>query len=470
MAKDAEHKSLVYRTVRAIFRFALFIFFQKIDIRRSKNIPDRGPVVFVANHPNSIMDAFVLGFGTQRKVHYIAHAGLFRQPLFRWFLRNMGVIPVYRQVDDPDKMEQNERMFDACTDVLSRGGAIGIFPEGVSDMERRLKKIKTGAARIVLGAEAAHQFNLGTRLIPVGIHFFSRSRFRSWVLLNFGEAIDLKPFIARYQQDAFAAVNELTDTVRREMEALTVHIEDDELDLFIRDVEQLYRDELRTVRKERGSSKEKAFREKFIISKAIADGVQYFHRHQPELVEQMKEQVAAYKRKLQRLQLHDAMLRDTASQRGLWKQVATAYGQAALGFLPAAYGVLNNFLPYRIAERIARRFIDERTKILTALLFGGGLAFVFFYAIQTTLVGYFAGLTWALIYLLSLPLTGFYALTFIKMIRQHKKKISFSFYIFTNRHLLNRMRRQRRQLIMQFDTIRDEYLKRTAESDVDAAQ
>ncbi|RME01378.1 MAG: hypothetical protein D6814_01640, partial [Calditrichaeota bacterium] len=188
MAKG-EKRPVLYRMTRAVIKIALNIFFQKLDIRHGDVIPDQGPVVFVANHPNSIMDALVLGAMTRRKVNYIAHAGLFKNPIFRRFLRACGVIPVYRRQDDPDKMDQNVKMFQECTLALSRGEAIGIFPEGTSDVVRKVKTIKTGAARIVLESEAEHNYQLGIKLIPVGLHFYSISHFRSRVLANFGEPI-----------------------------------------------------------------------------------------------------------------------------------------------------------------------------------------------------------------------------------------------------------------------------------------
>ena len=41
------------------------------------------------------------------------------------------------------------------SDALARGEAIVIFPEGVSQPEPTLKTLRTGAARLLLDAEAA---------------------------------------------------------------------------------------------------------------------------------------------------------------------------------------------------------------------------------------------------------------------------------------------------------------------------
>lgn len=460
MSHQKEHRPLLYRLTRAVIRAALDIFFEKIDVRHKEIVPDHGPVVFIANHPNSIMDAFVLGVVTKRKVNYIAHAGLFKNPIKRWFLRSSGVIPVYRQQDDPAKMEQNVKMFEECRFTLERGESIGVFPEGTSDTIRKVKKIKTGTARIVLEAEAANDYRLGLKLIPIGLHFYSMSHFRSRVMVNFGEPIDLEPFFEAYRTRGFEGVRELTAEIQKKLQELTVNVRNEELDDFVRDVELIYRDELKTIRERSKKAANKSYREEFIISKAIAECIQYYHDNDPDRLAEYQAKIRAYKRKLERLHLRDHMLRDSVTVKKIWTQTAKAFARAALGFVPAVYGIINNYVPYRIAESFARRFSFERTKVLTALMMGGGMAFLFFYALQTAVVTHYAGSGWGFAYLLSLPIFGFYALGYVNRMRKQRKRISLSFFLFTNRPLIARMRRQRRSLILQLNEIRDEYLQR----------
>jgi 1-acyl-sn-glycerol-3-phosphate acyltransferase len=126
----------LYRLTRGAIKIGLGIFFQRLDVQHGERVPERGPALFVANHPNSIMDALVLGAVVPRKLNYIAHARLFRPGLINRFLRSCGVIPIYRRQDDPDKMEQNVNAFQSCYETLEAGETIGIFPEGTSDMLR----------------------------------------------------------------------------------------------------------------------------------------------------------------------------------------------------------------------------------------------------------------------------------------------------------------------------------------------
>jgi 1-acyl-sn-glycerol-3-phosphate acyltransferase len=78
--------------VRVIGRFWIWFFFQPM-----------GPVLLCINHPNNLIDSLLGWSVVPRKVHYLATAALFRNPLVARFLLALGVIPVYRKADDPAK-------------------------------------------------------------------------------------------------------------------------------------------------------------------------------------------------------------------------------------------------------------------------------------------------------------------------------------------------------------------------------
>lgn len=450
--------TILYVFLKNLIKIAMAIFFQKIEIRHGENVPERGPVVFVANHPDSTMDAFVMCSLTGRKVNFIAHAGLFANKLKAWLLRNCGVMPVYRHSGRSDKIDRNIEAFQECYEVLERGEIIGIFPEGISAMPRQVKKIKTGAARIVLESEKRNNYTLGVKLLPIGLYFFSRSRFRSKVLVNVGRAIDLRPYYSLNEKDNFKAVNQLTAHIQSSLEYLTVNVRHAELDRFVKDIENIYRDELMSQIPINQRSSKKTVAE-FVITQKIADCVEYYHKHDPQRVRDMEEKIYAYKRKLKRLHLKDAMIREKTSLKLLFKAEIKGIVIAIIGFPLAAYGVINNYFPYRISEYIAKKFIDERTKILTALFLGGGSTFILFYGVQVLLVWYLEGTFWAILYFLTLPSSGFFALAYIKNIRKIQERISFSFFIFTNRHLIGKIRRARNVLISEMNAHKEEYME-----------
>ena len=129
----------------------------------------RGPVLVIANHPNSLMDALVILKVAGRRVRPLAKAPLFDQALIGHVLKGLHALPVYRQQDYPGETERNEDTFRAAIEALGLGEAVLIFPEGVSHSEPRLAPLKTGAARIALRAEQAADWKLGLKVVPVGL-------------------------------------------------------------------------------------------------------------------------------------------------------------------------------------------------------------------------------------------------------------------------------------------------------------
>ena len=123
---------MLYRLGRGALRLALGFYFARIQRFHPERVPPAGPLLFTSNHPNSLTDAFVVGASVPRKVHFVATVQLFRWTPFRWVLTRCGVIPINRGKDDPKAMRTVFDTFEACFEVLERGEAIGIFPEGIT--------------------------------------------------------------------------------------------------------------------------------------------------------------------------------------------------------------------------------------------------------------------------------------------------------------------------------------------------
>ena len=203
--------------MRLVVRFWLWFCFKPVDVRHPERVPADGPVLLCINHPNNLIDSLVVAAALRRKVHFLAAAAMFRNPLVARFLRACGAIPVYRKEDDPDKMDPNAKAFAACFQALEGGRLIAMYPEGTTHAEARVQRIKSGAARIALGHEAARPGELS--LIPVGLTFEARKSFLGRVLVSFGEPIPVAPYLEAHRQDPCKAVDALTRAIQRGMEA-----------------------------------------------------------------------------------------------------------------------------------------------------------------------------------------------------------------------------------------------------------
>lgn len=152
-----------------------------------ERVPATGPVLLVANHPNSLLDPALVVAAAGRPVRFLAKAPLFTDPRVGWLVRAVGSIPVYRRVDDPSAVGRNHEMFRAVHAALADGSAVGIFPEGTSHNEPSLAPLKTGAARIALGA--APVIGGAFPIVPVGLCYRNKDRFRSEALVLVGKPV-----------------------------------------------------------------------------------------------------------------------------------------------------------------------------------------------------------------------------------------------------------------------------------------
>ncbi|HEV2149428.1 MAG TPA: lysophospholipid acyltransferase family protein, partial [Longimicrobiaceae bacterium] len=187
-----------------------------------ERVPPRGPVLLVANHPNSLLDPAAVAAAAGRPVRFLAKAPLFGDRGVGWLVRGAGAIPVYRAQDDPAKMGANTDTFRAAHAALAEGDAVGIFPEGLSHSEPSLAPLKTGAARIALGA--AERTGGSFPIVPVGLVFRRKERFRSEALLVVGEPVAWDDLAGAGGGEA-AAVRELTRRIDEALRDVTVNLE-----------------------------------------------------------------------------------------------------------------------------------------------------------------------------------------------------------------------------------------------------
>lgn len=176
------------RVILGLLRGLLRVFFRRIEVVGLEHVPETGAALFAPNHPNSLLDPLVLFASVSRPVATLAAEPLFRKPVLGSVIRSIGAIPVYRREDAADRT-RNRDTFQAARAHLARGGAIAIFPEGVSHDDPSLRPIRTGAARIALGVPGG----ITVTLIPTGLFYTDRARFRSSVLVRFGRPIIVAP-------------------------------------------------------------------------------------------------------------------------------------------------------------------------------------------------------------------------------------------------------------------------------------
>src|SRR3954468_22748962 len=206
---------MLSRIVRLLILGLIQLFYPRIEARGEEHLPE-GPTLFMLNHPNGLLDPLVLMQALGRHVSFLAKSTFFVNPIGRVLMQAFGALPVYRQRDvgkpggpPAGATDANEATFAGCRALLRTGKPIALFPEGTTHSNTMMLPLRTGAARIALSAEAEANWQLGLRVVPVGLWYQNKSRFRSSALVVIGKPFSLADFAATYQNDNNAAVDAL---------------------------------------------------------------------------------------------------------------------------------------------------------------------------------------------------------------------------------------------------------------------
>lgn len=447
-----------YTVVRSVARFWLWFFFRDVAVVRAILVPASGPVLLCINHPNNMIDSLLVAGVLPRKVHYLATAALFRNPLMARFLAACGAIPVYRKQDDPDKMDRNADTFAACFRALEQGRLVGIYPEGTTHSESRVQRIKTGAARIALDYQASGR-GAPLTLIPVGITFEARKAFRGHVRLSFGEPIALAPYAPVYRDEPAKAVEALTTAIQWGMEAEILHMARPERQDLVRAVEEIYRSDLiRELQEERGLGTRQI--DPLRLSRAIADAAAHFEERDPERVARMWAAVLKYRAMLAAYHVRDQAVRARAqrlpARARLWHS-----GEVSIGLPFFAYGLVVNGLPYLLPRWLARRTARKETDYATTRLLASIVAFPLFWAIEIWIVWRLLGPAWALGFALSLPASGLLAYRYLGGMGRLRNQLRFGLLSLTHRQSATRLLAERQALVAELERAKDDYLAAT---------
>jgi glycerol-3-phosphate O-acyltransferase/dihydroxyacetone phosphate acyltransferase len=339
----------VYSVVQSVVSFALRCFYR---IERSGPPLPEGPLLLVGNHPNALIDPGLMIAVSSRPLTFLAKEPIFRMPGLGALVRALGALPVVRAQDDAARMRENLESLGAAARGLAEGRAIALFPEGRSHSEPSLGPLKTGAARLAL------QAGVGVHIVPLGLTYAQKGRFRSRVRVEFGPALDVQPAAPEPER-----VRALTDRIAAALRALTLELAAWEDLRLIEAADALY--VLATDAPARDAERKRLF----------ARGLALVRAEQPERAAQLAGEVLAFQRRL-------ALSRADATDLGIRYRpgnvirfVLRNLVALVVGLPLAAAGVVLFAIPVlvtRLALRIAGTEPDmvATVKLLAALVLG----------------------------------------------------------------------------------------------------
>ncbi|MFP4214204.1 MAG: 1-acyl-sn-glycerol-3-phosphate acyltransferase [Desulfohalobiaceae bacterium] len=475
----------LYSILRNIMRIAAHLYFVDIQSTGKEHVPGKGPLILAANHPGSILDAVLLSAQVPRRISYLAKSELFRYPFLSTLFNRLGVIPIYRPSQMVDHSQRNVQAFQKVYQVLLEQGCIGIFPEGRNSPHRQVAELRSGTARMALGAEAENNSQLGVGIVPVGLSFESRELLLSSVLLSFAPPIWVADYAGLYQQDPEQAVRALTRDLQQSLRQQALHVEDLRLGQLVADLSAILLPEpaLQNSAPEAEQAEKRAdqaarshWQRLTSWFRPVARKKQDLHlalrtrqstsqvlaqasARQPEAIEALRRDVERYKDHLAQARLREDLSQQCQHpvQERLIRLRMTLY---ALLMAPLALlGFVHNILPYLLTLGTARIFKEEAIRGFAYFALG-----IFFFSLCYLLyLGLFwqyvtSSLPWCFVYLAALPCTGFACLRYRRTIMRYRDQILVRTFFQSKEHVRSRLQQERQRIISSFQELRKQHL------------
>lgn len=355
--------------------------------------PAEGPVLFVGNHPNSLVDPGFVAAAAGRPVRFLAKAPLFTDRTIGWLIRASGSIPVYRKQDDPALMGRNRSLFEAVHQALEQDSAVGIFPEGLSHSEPSMAELRTGAARISLGAAGrmGHDFPI----VPVGMILREKERFRSEAYALVGEPVNWDD-LRSCGEDDVDAVRELTRRIDAALREVTLNVENWEDLPILQCAEALYAAEL-------GLEQEPGDRVRRL--RQMSETLSRLRRSDPASIEDLYRSVEQFSRTLEALGIGAAELDTVPRLRTAFTWAVRRTALLVVGGPIAAAGSILLFVPYRLTRWVADQPGLDQDERATWKIMAGTLSYLVWALFIAITVGVLISWIWAAaVMIASLPL------------------------------------------------------------------
>jgi 1-acyl-sn-glycerol-3-phosphate acyltransferase len=396
------------RIIVAILRFAMRVYFRRVEVAGIENVPRKSPVIFVLNHPNALVDpAFLLSLAP-RRVSFLAKSPLFRMPVLGYFVRAMDSLPVYRPQDEGEDVSKNREVFVAARKLLARGGTIGICPEGVSHDEPRLRPIKTGAARIALAAVSTGEV-ADLKIVPAGLYYTSKTKFRSAVLLYFGKPIEVTPVeLEADGNPPRAAVRELSNRIECALRAVMLDAEHEEALQTITRAERIFSSETE------GEGSESLAGE-LQLQQRFVKAYRVLRERAPDRLLKLEVRMSRFEEELNQAGVDPEDLSPPTSKLDVFTHLVTRVLLFLLLILPATLGALVHYPAYRLGGFLATRFSkDDDDVISTVKIMSAMLLFPLTW-VAVAIAGYkLEGWKFASLAVLAIPLAGYLAIIFFE--------------------------------------------------------
>jgi 1-acyl-sn-glycerol-3-phosphate acyltransferase len=194
------------------------IYFKRIYISGSSNIPKNQPVFLASNHSNGFMDGtMVSALLFPKATRIFVRGDVFNKRWSNFILRSIKLIPIYRARDGDAKQNaiSNNRSFDQLYKEFKKNRMVLIFPEADAQIEKRLRPLKRGMSRMITDMQNRDDGNMEVAVVPFGLNYTHYKRHRNEIMISFSKPIYLKDYTSENETERGAYLKLTEDTGKR---------------------------------------------------------------------------------------------------------------------------------------------------------------------------------------------------------------------------------------------------------------
>ncbi len=367
----------------------------------------------------------------------------------------LGAVPVHRRAEAGDDPRKNEEMFAAAIEALRAGGVILIFPEGTSQPQPVLLPLRTGAARLVLGAERATGGTGWATLLPVGMVFHDPGTFRSAsVQITIGHPVETADLIAAHRDRPEEAVRAITARLTESIGSRIVEAQDQyPLELLAVLERSWWEEAIR--RGEPGPAPGRATEQALAWKQRVMRAGRYLAEREPHRVAALRRRIELYRSHLDEVGITSQQLGQPYTPGLVASYVATNVLWLALGLPLACWGIVSHAAPYWLTGQIVKRLGRTDEEEATDKMAVGLVIYPLLWGVEGWLVWRFAGRGALLLFALLIVPSGLLALVWRERLGRFIRQARAFFSFLTDRGLHRRLLDERRALVAELRDLAD---------------
>lgn len=270
-----------------------------------EKIPTDGAVIIAPNHTNALMDALVVLSRQKAPTVFVARADLFKIPILKKIFTFLKIMPIMRIRDGVSEVKKNDEIIQKSIDVLLDHVPFCILPEGTHRAMHSLLPLGKGIFRIALQTQELLPEGTPLYIVPFGIEYGNFFRFRSTVLAQVGDPINVKEFMtSRGDTPVPVVMNEMKEILTQRKKEIIVYIPDDEhYDATYELCAVMNNQYAKRYAKEHPSEKRRSLTTRYACNKAIVQDITELREQNPEGAEKLLSLASKFHDKREKAQI-----------------------------------------------------------------------------------------------------------------------------------------------------------------------